>query len=150
MQYKLNEGCEELHGLSDLEHQVKLVPWCKSFALELVSMNGESQPTGSCRWTGWVRAITGWSSSRHQEMYCRFHGNIARINEGKPNDRNVSLVGLGNTRILTDYAQKPPWTLIVPKFWVVQLSYCDPEIERFNTQMNVMKHLHLQMKVHPP
>ena len=31
--------------------------------------------------------------------------------KGKPKDVNMKLVGLGNTRILTNYVQKPLWTL---------------------------------------
>ena len=36
----------------------------------------------------------------------------AQGNKENPKYHNMQLVGLGNTRILTDYAQKPPWTLI--------------------------------------
>ena len=36
------------------------------------------EPAVSCRWTGWVWAITGWSSSTLQENYWSFRG-IYRI-----------------------------------------------------------------------
>ena len=35
---------------------------------------------------------------------------IAKTDKEKPKDHNMSLVGLGNTRILTDSAQESPWT----------------------------------------
>ena len=37
--------------------------------------------------------------------------NMPQINEEKLKDHNMQPVGLGNTRILTDYSQKSPWTL---------------------------------------
>lgn len=33
------------------------------------------------------------------------------MNIGKPKYHNMEPDGLGNNKILTDYAQKPPWTL---------------------------------------
>lgn len=37
--------------------------------------------------------------------------NIPQITKGKPKDHNMPPVGLGNTMISTDHANKTPWTL---------------------------------------
>ena len=37
---------------------------------------------------------------------------MPQINKEKPKDCNMEVVGLGNTRILTDYAQNPPRTVL--------------------------------------
>jgi hypothetical protein len=39
------------------------------------------------------------------------YGLYLKIGKKKPKNHNMSPDGLGNTGILTDYAQKSPWTL---------------------------------------
>jgi hypothetical protein len=40
---------------------------------------------------------------------------MPQINKEKPKDHNMWPVGLGSTRILINYAQKSPWTLLHTK-----------------------------------
>ena len=59
------------------------------------------------RWTGW--------SSRLLENYPSYWWNLEnmpQINKEQPKDVNMYLVGLANTRILTDHVQKCPHTLL--------------------------------------
>ena len=79
----------------------------------VVCDNDRGEPVVSYRWTGWVWEITGWSS-RLQENYPSFERNlwnIPQFSKEEPKDVNMWLVGLGNTRMSTDYAQKSPQTL---------------------------------------
>ena len=72
---------------------------------------GES--TASNRWTGYDWKLTGSHSGVQENLLFHVENgqNITQFNKEKPKDVNMSSVGLGNTRILTDYGQIPPWTL---------------------------------------
>ena len=85
----------------------------KHFTLRVLS-NKWGEPTASYIWTGWVWEITSWSP-RLQEITDHLrgiYGIYLKINKEKPINHNMELVGLRNTRILADYAQKSPWRLV--------------------------------------
>ena len=95
----------------------------------------QEEPTARYRWTGWVWKITG-SSSRPEENYGLFSRNlenIPQISEEKLKDVNEWPVGLGNTAISTDYAQKSPQTL----------NFDQVVVEAFPKHLNLLhEHVH--------
>jgi hypothetical protein len=72
--------------------------------------NEWGDPTASYTWTGWVWEVTG-SLQKNYRSILRTLQNIPPSNKLKPKDVNVESVGLGNSRILTDYGGKYPGTL---------------------------------------
>ena len=77
----------------------------------------QGEPTVGCRWTSWVREITGWSSRALRNVPIVLEESIEYTSNewiAKPEDVNMQPVEFRITRTLADYAQKLPghWTIL--------------------------------------
>ena len=86
--------------------------------LSVVLLDERGELTASYRWASWVWEKTGWSWRRltFREITDRFRG-IYGIIYLKVITKALKIttcnrLDFGNTWILTNYAQKPPWTLV--------------------------------------
>ena len=105
-----------------------IVSWCRAL-WNLAHVEGANEPgelIASYRWTNWVWGIARWSS-RLQEDYPTFGGIWRRylnwIKENQKMSMCIGSVGLGNTRISTNYAQKSPHTWERMGFTLVGLKW---------------------------
>jgi hypothetical protein len=57
-------------------------------------------------WISWVWGITNWRQENYYWPFSRILENMPQINTGEPKDVSMWLVGLGNTKISTNYTPK--------------------------------------------